>query len=84
MRPEIIDFKDELYEVGCKLHMQLIIRDAREYMKTLTPRQARVSHMYFTEGLTLEQISEVENTTVTAIKAVISRVSGKLRDRYGT
>lgn len=84
MRPDIIEFNDELYEVGCKLHMQIIIDDARSYMKTLTPRQSRISHLYFTEGLTLEQISEVENTTVAAIKAVVNRVGVKLRDRYGT
>ena len=84
MRPEIIEFKEELYEVENATHMQLIIDDAREYMTTLSPRMAEVSKLYFTDGTGPEDIAEEMGMSAAAVRKTISRVSLKLRDRYGT
>lgn len=84
MRPEVIEFKEELYEVENAQHMQLIVDDAREFMTTLSPRMSKVAHYAYTEGLNSEDIAEEMELTSAAVRKTLSRISIKLRERYGT
>ena len=61
---------------------KLLIEDAREYIKSLPPRQARIGSMYFIDGNTQVEISEVEDTTINAIDLAVRRIGKKLRERY--
>lgn len=83
-KPTVLEYKPEL-DLSCtNPDRNFLLKDAREFIKTLSPRRARIGHLYYTEGLTIEAVSEVENITMIAVKKNLEAIGKILRERYGT
>lgn len=80
----VVGFDESQHESSFVYDRELLLKDAREYMSKLPMRQARVCHLYYTEGHSQLEIAEALDTTVKAVESVLGRVNKKLKERYGT
>jgi DNA-directed RNA polymerase specialized sigma24 family protein len=78
----IVEYKPELDMSCIDIDTVALLEDARAYMATMPERTARICHMYYTVGQTFEDIAEIENMSMSAVRKTTSRVSKKLRKRY--
>lgn len=78
----VVEYKPELDMSCIDIDTEALLEDARSFMARMPKRTARICHLYYTMGMTYEDIAETEDMSMCAARKVISRVNKKLKERY--